>query len=241
MSGHGAPDQQPVDCSDLRVAVVAASWHTQVMDGLLARRPASARATTRSSTPGGAGARHVRAACGRGCSGGQGVRRRGRPGCGDPRRHAALRLRLQRRHRRADPGGARPPGRGGFRRPHLRHRRAGDRPGRPGRVEGGQGLRGHLGRPADRRVPWPRSASDHGRSGVCDGRCTTGSTATQVAFSAALPDSTSTRAPSVRMLVLTPPSGPPQPCGMLTTPGRISSLSSAGSSMTPTLERTETC
>ena len=36
MAGHGAPDQQPVDCSDLRVAVVAASWHTQVMDGLLA-------------------------------------------------------------------------------------------------------------------------------------------------------------------------------------------------------------
>ncbi|MDQ4055550.1 MAG: 6,7-dimethyl-8-ribityllumazine synthase, partial [Actinomycetota bacterium] len=36
MTGHGAPDQQPVDCSDLRVAVVAASWHTQVMDGLLA-------------------------------------------------------------------------------------------------------------------------------------------------------------------------------------------------------------
>ncbi|PVG82992.1 6,7-dimethyl-8-ribityllumazine synthase [Nocardioides gansuensis] len=36
MSGHGAPDQQPMDCSDLRVAVVAASWHTQVMDGLLA-------------------------------------------------------------------------------------------------------------------------------------------------------------------------------------------------------------
>ena len=36
MSGHGAPDQQPVDCSDLRVAVVAASWHTEVMDGLVA-------------------------------------------------------------------------------------------------------------------------------------------------------------------------------------------------------------
>ncbi len=36
MSGHGAPDQQPIDCSHLRVAVVAASWHTQVMDGLLA-------------------------------------------------------------------------------------------------------------------------------------------------------------------------------------------------------------
>ncbi len=36
MSGHGAPTAQPVDCSDLRVAVVAASWHTEVMDGLLA-------------------------------------------------------------------------------------------------------------------------------------------------------------------------------------------------------------
>jgi len=36
VSGHGAPDQQPVDCSDLRVAVVAASWHTEVMDGLVA-------------------------------------------------------------------------------------------------------------------------------------------------------------------------------------------------------------
>ncbi|WP_232676067.1 6,7-dimethyl-8-ribityllumazine synthase [Nocardioides sp. R-C-SC26] len=36
MSGHGAPAVEAIDCSDLRVAVVAASWHTQVMDGLLA-------------------------------------------------------------------------------------------------------------------------------------------------------------------------------------------------------------
>jgi 6,7-dimethyl-8-ribityllumazine synthase len=36
MSGHGAPDDSPLDCSDLRVAVVASSWHTQVMDGLIA-------------------------------------------------------------------------------------------------------------------------------------------------------------------------------------------------------------
>ncbi|CAB4694761.1 MAG: 6,7-dimethyl-8-ribityllumazine synthase [Actinobacteria bacterium] len=36
MSGHGAPATPPVDCHDLRVAVVAASWHTEVMDGLLA-------------------------------------------------------------------------------------------------------------------------------------------------------------------------------------------------------------
>ncbi len=36
MSGAGAPTTEPVDCSDLKVAVVAASWHEQVMDGLLA-------------------------------------------------------------------------------------------------------------------------------------------------------------------------------------------------------------
>ena len=36
MSGAGAPQEQPVDCHDLRVAVVAARWHEQVMDGLLA-------------------------------------------------------------------------------------------------------------------------------------------------------------------------------------------------------------
>lgn len=36
MAGHGAPDLEPLDCHDLRVAVVAASWHTEVMDGLIA-------------------------------------------------------------------------------------------------------------------------------------------------------------------------------------------------------------
>ena len=36
MSGHGSPTDQPVDCSDLRVAVVASSWHDQVMGGLVA-------------------------------------------------------------------------------------------------------------------------------------------------------------------------------------------------------------
>ncbi len=36
MSGAGAPTSRPFDASGLRVAVVAASWHTQVMDGLLA-------------------------------------------------------------------------------------------------------------------------------------------------------------------------------------------------------------
>ena len=36
MSGEGSPTAQPIDCHDLRVAVVAASWHQQVMDGLVA-------------------------------------------------------------------------------------------------------------------------------------------------------------------------------------------------------------
>jgi 6,7-dimethyl-8-ribityllumazine synthase len=36
VSGAGAPSQEPVDCHDLRVAIVAASWHQQVMGGLVA-------------------------------------------------------------------------------------------------------------------------------------------------------------------------------------------------------------
>ena len=36
MSGEGSPDAKPIDCHDVRVVVVAASWHEQVMDGLVA-------------------------------------------------------------------------------------------------------------------------------------------------------------------------------------------------------------
>jgi 6,7-dimethyl-8-ribityllumazine synthase len=32
----GSPTEEPVDASDLRVAIVAARWHEQVMDGLVA-------------------------------------------------------------------------------------------------------------------------------------------------------------------------------------------------------------
>jgi 6,7-dimethyl-8-ribityllumazine synthase len=35
VSGDGSPDDRPVDCSDLRIAVVAASWHEKIMNGLL--------------------------------------------------------------------------------------------------------------------------------------------------------------------------------------------------------------
>jgi 6,7-dimethyl-8-ribityllumazine synthase len=35
VSGKGAPELTVKNCGDLRVAVIAAQWHTQVMDGLL--------------------------------------------------------------------------------------------------------------------------------------------------------------------------------------------------------------
>ncbi|GAA2152485.1 6,7-dimethyl-8-ribityllumazine synthase [Kitasatospora kazusensis] len=35
MSGHGAPELTIKNAGDLRVAVIAAQWHEQVMDGLL--------------------------------------------------------------------------------------------------------------------------------------------------------------------------------------------------------------
>lgn len=35
MSGNGAPELTVKNCADLRVAVVAAQWHTRVMDGLV--------------------------------------------------------------------------------------------------------------------------------------------------------------------------------------------------------------
>jgi 6,7-dimethyl-8-ribityllumazine synthase len=48
MSGAGAPSDEPVDCGDLSVGVVAAHWHTEVMDGLLdgARRALAAYSVT---------------------------------------------------------------------------------------------------------------------------------------------------------------------------------------------------
>ncbi len=36
MSGEGSPTSEAIDCHDIRVAVVAASWHEQVMEGLIA-------------------------------------------------------------------------------------------------------------------------------------------------------------------------------------------------------------
>jgi 6,7-dimethyl-8-ribityllumazine synthase len=48
VSGAGAPADEPVDSSALSVGVVAARWHTEVMDGLLdgARRALTAYSVT---------------------------------------------------------------------------------------------------------------------------------------------------------------------------------------------------
>src|SRR6188472_3401131 len=48
MSGVGAPEDEPFDGHDLSVGVVAARWHTQVMDGLLdgSRRALAAYSVT---------------------------------------------------------------------------------------------------------------------------------------------------------------------------------------------------
>ena len=61
MSGAGAPDLE-VDGSGLRVAVVAAQWHTEVMDGAGRRRAAGAGRVRRRGADARAGARVVRAA-----------------------------------------------------------------------------------------------------------------------------------------------------------------------------------
>ncbi|MHB1007653.1 MAG: 6,7-dimethyl-8-ribityllumazine synthase [Propionibacteriaceae bacterium] len=43
MSGHGAPAVHTIDASGLRVAIVAASWHDTIMDGLVAGAVRSCR------------------------------------------------------------------------------------------------------------------------------------------------------------------------------------------------------
>jgi 6,7-dimethyl-8-ribityllumazine synthase len=45
MSGHGAPATTPLDAAGLRVAVVASSWHEEVMDGLIAGAERTLRAS----------------------------------------------------------------------------------------------------------------------------------------------------------------------------------------------------
>ncbi len=45
MSGAGAPKQPPVDASGLTLGIVAASWHADITDSLLARALACARAS----------------------------------------------------------------------------------------------------------------------------------------------------------------------------------------------------
>ena len=128
------------------------------------RRPGLCRPPGRGHGRPGAG--HLRAPGRRVRARAAGVRRRRGAGRGHPRRHAALRLRLLGRHRRPDPGRARPHGRGRVRRTHLRHRAAGARPG------GARGLQARTRATRPPRPRWPppeRSArSPRPRSDACD-------------------------------------------------------------------------
>ena len=45
MSGSGAPHQEPIDASGLTLGIVAATWHTEISDSLLARALACAEAS----------------------------------------------------------------------------------------------------------------------------------------------------------------------------------------------------
>ena len=100
------------DAAGLRLAIAATRWHEEITGALLDRALAAAAAC------GVDGPTVVRVPGARRAAGGSGragrpARRGGRAGRGDPRRHAALRLRLRRGHLRADPGlaGHRHPGR----------------------------------------------------------------------------------------------------------------------------------
>ena len=140
----------PVDCSDLRVAVVAASWH-DAGDGRPARRgragpcadyqveePQVVRVPGTFELPVVAAAL---AAQGYDAVVALGVVIRGGTPHFDYVCHAATDGLTR--------VGARPHGADRLRRAHLRHRAAGPRPGRP-EVAGGQGLRGDRRRPRHR-------------------------------------------------------------------------------------------
>ncbi len=154
MSGKGAPELTVKNCGDLRVAVVAAQWHTQVMDGLvdgavralhdlgideptLLRVPGSFELPVVAKVLAGRGYDAIVAL---------GVIIRG----GTPHFEYVSHGVTAGLTQVAVESGV--PGR--LRRPHLRHRGAGAGPGRPARLERGQGARsgdrrgGHRDHPA---------------------------------------------------------------------------------------------
>ena len=162
MSGTGAPVVEPVDAAGLTLGIVATTWHAEITDQLLARAVEAAKASgvaepTVVRAPGAVELPVVAQAL---AERHDAVVALGR---GHPRRHAALRVRLRRGHRRADPGRARRRQAGRQRRPHLRHRGAGPRPRRAARLGRGQGLGGRHRRAGHRADPARRCAPRSGR------------------------------------------------------------------------------
>ena len=155
MSGGGSPTIG-VNGEGLRVAIVAASWHDTVMDGLIAGAARACQEANVEATlirvPGSFELPVVAQACAESpqfdavvCLG---VIIRG----GTPH----FEFVSQRGDRRAHAGRARHAHADRVRRAHVRRRPAGARPGRTARLEGGQGQRGGVGGDHDgRHAPRP--------------------------------------------------------------------------------------
>ena len=156
MSGEGAPPAEPViGAAGLRVAIVAARWHSTVMGGLLAgarRALADSKVTdvTEVRVP---GCFELPVAAARLAN--HGFDALIALGVVDPRRHAAFRLRLLRRHWRTHGGRRAHRSADRVRGADLRRRCPGRGSGRLTRLQGGQGIRGGGRRPGDRRGPAP--------------------------------------------------------------------------------------
>ena len=135
MAGFGEPELSTVDALGLTLGIVATRWHGDLVDHMLDRAQAAAKAcgvtdvvVVRVAGVGGA--------AGGGAGPGPALRRGGRARRRHPRRDGALRLRLPVGHRGADPGrpGRVDPGRA--RRAHRRHlEQARDRAGLPDSAE----------------------------------------------------------------------------------------------------------
>ena len=105
MAGFGDPHMETVDAAGLRLGIVGARWHADLVDHMVDRAQAAAKAcgvddVVVARVAGSVELPVVAQALA------DTLRRGGRAGRGDPRRDRALRLRLRRGHRRADPGRA---------------------------------------------------------------------------------------------------------------------------------------